>query len=130
MQVAVRIAKLAAPVLVTIGIGMLVNTSLYTAMVAAAVNVPALIFLSGLLALTAGVAMLNGYHAWTSDWRVIVTVLGWLFVIAGLIRIVLPTVAMSIARTIYSDPAAIAVAGTVVLAIGVLLGIKGYRQKV
>lgn len=93
MKAAVRIARLVGPVLTATGIGMVANRSLYAGMVAAAVNIPTLVLLSGLLVLTAGIAMLNGYHTWTSDWRAIVTVLGWLFVIAGIIRIVLPTVA-------------------------------------
>lgn len=130
MKVAVRIARLVGPVLAATGIGMVANSSLYVGMVAAAVHIPTLVFLSGLLVLTAGIAMLNSYHAWTSDWRAIVTVLGWLFVIAGIIRIVLPTVAESIATNVYSGPIPITVVGMVVVAIGLQLSIKGYRQKV
>lgn len=130
MKVAARIARLVGPVLVATGIGMLANSSLYAGMVAAAVHSPTLVFLSGLLVLTAGIAILNSYHAWTSDWRVIVTVLGWLLVIAGIIRIVLPTVAVSIATTVYSGPIPMTVAGMVVLAIDLQLSIKSYRQKI
>ena len=51
---------------------------------------PTLIYFSGLLSLSRGIAMLNVHRAWTSDWRVIITILGWLLVIGGIIRIVLP----------------------------------------
>ena len=57
----------------------------------------------GLLALTAGLAMLNVHRTWTSDWRVMITVLGWLFVVTGVIRIVLPRVTASVATTITSS---------------------------
>ena len=62
-------------------------------MIGQAILVPVVIYLSGLMSFLAGVAMLNGYHGWTPDWRIIITILGWVLVIAGIIRIVLPTAA-------------------------------------
>ena len=73
------------------------NQTVYADMIGQAVLVPVVIYLSGLMAFLAGVAMLNGYHAWTADWRIIVTILGWLLVIAGIIRIVLPAAAAVLA---------------------------------
>ena len=90
MQPVVFIAKLVGPLFVVLGIGCLVNQTVYADMIGQAVLVPVVIYLSGLMAFLAGVAMLNGYHAWTADWRMIITILGWLLVIAGIIRIVLP----------------------------------------
>ena len=46
--------------------------------------------------------MLNAYRAWTADWQVIITILGWLLVIGGIVRIVLPQVATMIAPAVYS----------------------------
>ena len=88
---------------------------------------PVLIYLSGLMAFTAGVAMLNGWHAWTADWRIIITLLGWILVIAGIIRIVLPTLTAVVAVTIYSA-SSVAIAGVVVLVIGGFLSFQGYRR--
>ena len=90
MQPVVFIAKLIGPLFVVLGIGCLVNQTVYADMIGQAVLVPVLIYLSGLMAFLAGVAMLNGYHGWTADWRLIITILGWVLVIAGIIRIVLP----------------------------------------
>jgi hypothetical protein len=128
MPAAAFIARLVGPLFVVLGIGILLNRTLYADMVAEAVRLPTLIYLSGLLALTAGLAILNVYRAWTSDWRVIITVLGWLFVIAGVIRIVLPRVTASLATAIYSGPAVMATAGVVVLVVGGFVSFKGYRQ--
>jgi hypothetical protein len=128
MPAAAFIARLVGPLFVVLGVGILLNRTLYADMVAEAVRLPTLIYLSGLLALTAGLAILNVYRAWTSDWRVIITVLGWLFVIAGVIRIVLPRVTASLATTIYSGPAVMATAGVVVLVVGGFVSFKGYRQ--
>jgi hypothetical protein len=44
--------------------------------------------------------MVNAYRAWTGDWRVVVTVLGWLMVIGGVMRIVLPRLTAGLATAI------------------------------
>lgn len=66
---------------------------------------PALIGLSGLLSLLAGLAIVNLHNTWCADWRVIVTILGWLMTIGGIIRIVVPQVAIAIGSTIYGGRA-------------------------
>ena len=82
-----------------------------------------------MLALAAGLAVLNAYRAWTADWRVIVTVLGWLMVIGGVVRIVLPRLTVGIATAIYSGSAAIVIVGVIVLVVGGYLSFEGYRAK-
>ena len=52
---------------------------------------------------------------------------GWLFIIAGLIRLILPTLAETLAPAVYSGPAALMVAGVVVLIVGGILSFEGYR---
>ena len=60
MQPVVFIARIIGPLFVVLGIGVLVNERLYADMIGEAVLAPILIYLTGLLAFTAGVAMLNG----------------------------------------------------------------------
>jgi len=128
MQPVVFIARIVGPLFVVLGIGLLLNQALYADMIGQAILVPVVIYLSGMLAFAAGVAMLNGYRAWTADWRVIITILGWVFVIAGVVRIVLPGVVAVMALQIYSGSGAIAIAGIVVLVIRGYLSFEGYRR--
>ncbi|WP_331375195.1 hypothetical protein [Sinorhizobium chiapasense] len=67
-------------------------------------------YLSGLLSLLAGLAIVNLHNRWQMDWRVIITVLGWLMTIGGIIRIVLPQVAIAVGSTIYGGRASTIVA--------------------
>jgi hypothetical protein len=129
MQPVVFIARVIGPFFVVLGIGLLLNQQVYTDMVGQAVLVPVVIYLSGILALLAGVAMLNGYHRWTADWRVIVTIFGWLLVIAGILRIVLPTVVAALALTVTTGPTYMAVVGVIVLVIGAFLTFRAYWAK-
>jgi len=126
MQPVVFIARLVGPLFVALGIGCLVNQTLYSDMIGQAVLVPVVIYLSGVMAFLAGVAILNGYNGWSADWRVIITILGWLLVIGGVIRIVLPTVMAAAAIALYSGAYAMAIVGIIVLVIGGFLSFKGY----
>ncbi len=128
MPAPVFIARLIGPIFVVIGIGILLNHDHYAAMIAEAVRISTLIYLFGVLALAAGLAILNAYRAWTADWRVIVTVLGWLMVIGVVVRIVLLRVTATMATTIISGPTAMAITAVIVLVIGGYLSFEGYRQ--
>jgi len=127
MPAATLIARLIGPVFAVTGLGMLLNARFYAAAVAEGAHSPVLIAISGIATLLGGVAILNAHRAWTADWRVLVTIIGWLFIIAGIIRLVLPRIAETVAPAVYSGPAALMVAGVVVLVIGGILSFEGYR---
>lgn len=44
-------------------------------------------FFSGAMALLLGLAIVVGHAVWEFDWRILITVLGWLTVIKGVIRL-------------------------------------------
>jgi hypothetical protein len=129
MAPAVFIARLVGPLFVAIGLGILLNRMFYADAVAEGVRSPVLIYLSGVASLLAGLAILNLHRAWSANWRVIVTILGWVLLISGIIRIALPWVTASIATTLYSAPAAMAVVAVIVLVVGGYLSFEGYRKR-
>jgi hypothetical protein len=128
MQTSRYLAKLIGPVFVAIGIGMLVNAPHYRLMGEEFLHSYALIYLSGLLALPVGLAIVLAHNVWKSDWRVVITVLGWLAVIGGVIRIVAPQAVAVIGSAMFGSLLLPVIAGIVVLVIGGLLSFKGYWQ--
>jgi hypothetical protein len=127
VSAAILIARLVGPLFAALGVGMLLNATFYAAAVGEGVHSPVLIAIAGMATLVAGLAVLNAHRAWTADWRVLITIIGWLFIIAGLIRLILPTLAETLAPAVYSGPAALMVAGVVVLVVGGILSFEGYR---
>ena len=122
------LAKLSGPIFVTIGIGMLVNGSFYRVLIGEALASHVLIYLSGVLSLLAGLAVVMAHNRWSGGWPVIITVIGWLMVIGGVIRIVVPQVVQTVAATIYAGAAAIIVAAILCVALGGFLSFKGFSQ--
>jgi drug/metabolite transporter (DMT)-like permease len=127
MPPAILIARLIGPVFAIIGAGILVNPSFYLNVAVEAVQVPSLLYLYGVLLLTAGVAMLNFYREWTRDWRVIVTILGWLFMIGGLVRVLVPGMVQRLALVMPITSLALTLIGALVLVVGIYLTFEAYR---
>jgi len=60
--------------------------------------------LSGLLSLLADLTMVNLHNTWYADWRVIVTVVGGLMTIGGIVRMVVPQIAVAIGAKVIDLP--------------------------
>jgi hypothetical protein len=128
MQPAVFIARLLGPTFVAIGLGILANGPFYSALILEAVHSPTLIYFSGLMSLVPGLAILNVHRSW-SGWPVIITIIGWLMVIGGVIRLVLPATTATLATDLYSHAIALLIAAIVVLVLGAYLSFEGYRAR-
>ena len=128
MQASVYLARIIGPVFAAIGVGMLVNAAAYRVLVDEFLQSYALIFLSGLLAMPVGLAIVHAHRVWESDWRVIITVLGWLLVIGGAVRIIIPQFVAAVGTAVYAQTGVILIAAIVVLALGGFLSFKGYSQ--
>jgi hypothetical protein len=123
------LARLLGPTFITIALGMLINLGMYESIIVEALHPGILFYLSGLLSLLAGLAIVNLHNRWQADWRLIITVLGWLMTLGGIIRIVLPQVAIAIGSTIYCGRAATVVAALIIGTLGAFLSFKGYVQR-
>ena len=126
MTRSVFLARLIGPLFIAIGLGMLVNREIYQAMIDEFVRSTVLVDLSGCLSLLGGLAIVNTHPSWTRDWRVIITVLGWLMSIGGVVRIILPRVAVMLGTTIYATQAAVIFVAIVAIALGGFLSFRGY----
>ena len=128
MERATFIAKLLGPFILVGGVGMLVNQTFYQSMISEFLHSSALIYLSGLLSLIAGLAIVNVHNTWTSGWGVVITVIGWLLLIGAIVRLVLPQLAIGLGTTIYGSSAAMVIVAVVSLVLGGFLTFKGYWQ--
>ena len=120
------VARLAGPVLSAIGIGMLTNQDIYRQMGGQFLSTYPFIYFSGILALVAGLAILNAHNAWTRDWRSLITAIGWVLTCIGAFRIVAPQFAAFIGTSIVANPGFFTGAGIALLALGGTLTYKGY----
>ena len=126
MQTSIFLAQLMGPVLLAAAIGLLLDRAGYLAMAREFLASPALIFLSGLLTMTAGVAIVLHHNVWVAGWPVLITIFGWLGAIGGAARMALPKLTRSVGETMLDKSAALTVGGAAWAAIGALLCFFGY----
>jgi hypothetical protein len=126
------IARLMGPVMLIIGIGMVMGMlsegDAYSSLLKEFIGSRALIFITGVLALVAGLAIVNAHNLWVPDWRVVITVLGWLFILRGFMNLVFPITVQNLGdRMIASHPGVLAGAA-VTIVLGAILSIMGYED--
>ncbi len=64
----------------------------------------ALVFLSGLISLAAGIAIVISHSVWEPGWRLAITLIGYLSVAKGIARIAFPDQIRRVARQAISGP--------------------------
>lgn len=121
------IAGLMGPTLLAIGIASLLNLGSFPVMAEQISHDIALIFVSGVLLFVAGLAIVRAHNVWTG-WPVLVTVLGWLAIIGGLIRLFFPARLAAIAANMGQHRAFVIVAAIILLLLGGFLSFKAYSR--
>jgi hypothetical protein len=128
MTTSKSIAALIGPTLVAIAVAMLLNLGSFPALAQQASRDPALIFLSGILSFVAGLAILRVHNIWTAGWPVLVTVLGWLAIIGGLIRLFFPFQLGAMATGLGQNTVIVIAILLVFLLAGIFLSFKGWSR--
>jgi hypothetical protein len=120
------LAKLIGPVCIAAGLGMLFNGAIYRAMFERALHDYMLIYLSGVIALTIGLAIVILHNEWKWRWPLLITVFGWLALIGGVVRIIAPQAVETLGLTVLSHPDFFIIDGVIAVLLGVLLSYFGY----
>jgi len=128
MTASTFIARILGPVLVMIGIGLLLEGDNFRAMADEFLHSTALIYLSGGITLALGLAMLNVHHVWARDWRVLVTIFGWLFLIGGIFRLLAPSLVQRIGESLIAHHRWPLAGAIVTLSLGGFLTVMGYQD--
>ena len=128
-QISLYLARLLGPVLVAAGLGMMLDQAGYLAMAGEFLKSPALVYLAAVLGLLAGVALVLAHNVWAADWRVLITLLGWISILDSATWLLSPRQAAQFYAPLLASPALPLVAGAVVALLGAVLCYFGYAAK-
>ena len=126
MENSMLIARLMGPFIVLIGVGLLFNTKVFVRIMTDFFKSPALIYISGLITFVAGLAVVLFNNIWVADWRVIITIFGWMTLIKGAWLTVLPDMAIKMARTFKKNLKLAMIPWSIMVILGISLIFKGY----
>jgi hypothetical protein len=90
MDTSILLARIIGPLLLVVGAGIFVNLEHYRRLVVDFGASPLSIYMAGTLALLLGLLVVAFHNVWEWRWPVIITVLGWVTLITGAVRLVFP----------------------------------------
>ncbi len=130
MSTSKTIAALLGPTMIVGALMVLLNLDAMPGIVDELSNSPMLIILAGYAAFVPGLAIVYFHNRWTGGWPVLVTVMGWLSLVVGLIRIIFPVrLAGIMANAAPVLPGVLPAIGVVFLLIGGFLSFKAYGRQ-
>jgi hypothetical protein len=128
MATSIFLAKLIGPVCLVIGLALLIDRAGFRSLSSQFLDSPALMFLSGVITMLAGLAVVLTHNVWAGDWRILITILGWLAVIGGAARILAPQRTARVGRSMMANPSTLPISTGIYLVFGALLTFFGYRH--
>jgi len=126
MDLSIFLAKALGIYLVIISVGMLIHGGKLKAVMADYIEKPGLVFLLGIFALIIGILLVVSHNIWTGDWRVVITVIGWLTLVKGITRVLFPQFVIRTGKKWVNNTTAYYITGFLTLLIGIYLLYHGY----
>ena len=126
MQTSLFLARLIGPVMLVIGLAVFANQRGFREMAEEFMASRALMFLSGLIIMPAGLAIVLTHNVWTPDWRVLITIFGWLNTIGGALRLFGPLFVVKAGHAMLRQPHFTTIAAAIWVVLGLLVCFVGY----
>jgi hypothetical protein len=127
MQTSVFLARLIGPVMLVVGLAVFANQRAFRDMAEEFLASRALLFLSGLLIMPMGLAIVLTHNVW-ADWRALITLFGWLHVIGGALRLLAPATVMKTGRAMLRRPYFVPLTAAIWIALGLLFCLFGFLR--
>jgi hypothetical protein len=125
MSTSIFLARLIGPVMLVIGLAVFANQRGFRDLAGEFMASRALLFLSGLIIMPVGLAIVLTHNIWAADGRVMITLFGWLNVIGGAVRLAAPTYVIQTGRTMLKRPHFITIAAAIWIVGGSLFCLFG-----
>ncbi len=126
MQTSIFLAKLMGPMLFVMGLFVVLRRERMRRVVREFLDSEALIFLSGVITLPVGIAIVISHNVWEANWRVLITLFGWIFILAGIARLAFPDLMKMVGNTMLEKGYFTTLPGAVMAVLGAFLSYQGY----
>ncbi|MEK7114972.1 MAG: hypothetical protein AAB847_01275 [Patescibacteria group bacterium] len=123
MELSIFLAKLFGLYLIIVSLAALVNRKKIQSFIdSASENIP-LLFVSGVIFLILGLAVVISHNIWVADWPVLITILGWLTLVKACLRLFFPEKIKPLAMRFIK---AVPVVCFIFLLVGIYLAYTGF----
>lgn len=126
MDTSILLAKLVGPMMLVMGLFVVFNPEQIRRVGREILDSDALIFLSGVITLPVGLAIVATHNVWEANWRALITLIGWIAIFAGIARLTLPDIMKKLGAVMLEKAYMTAVPGALMALIGGYLSYHGY----
>jgi hypothetical protein len=122
------LARIIGPTLMLVGLTVFLNASLFPGVVEQAIHDPMIVMLPGFALFIVGIAIVQVHNHWSGGWPVLVTIVGWLGILGGMVRALFPVQLAEIGVKVVQVPGWAPVVTVVFLVVGGFLSFKAYSR--
>jgi uncharacterized protein YjeT (DUF2065 family) len=116
-------------VYIAVGIGILVNPQFYKKIFEDFIESPSTLYLGGVMALGVGYLIVAYHNTWTKDLSIIITIVGWLALVKGILIFICPSLMIAVTKAIISKEKNLRIKAVVVIILGLLFAFLGFCPK-
>lgn len=128
MEISIFLAKALGVYFTIISVGLILNLNKLRPILVDLLRDARLVLLSGIMALIFGILIVVSHNVWVMGWPVIITILGWLSVFKGVVRIFYPEFTIKNTSMWVEKGAVFNVILFVLLVAGIILLYFGYMS--
>jgi len=126
MPASIFIAELLGPIFIVTGVASLFKVQMLRGILQEFIRSQALLYLAGFLGLLGGLALVLTHNVWVRDWRLIITLIGWLTIVRAVVTIFRPQEIVAIGSKLLEHQGYFFGASVINLTIGLALSYFGY----
>jgi hypothetical protein len=123
MNTSLFIAQLFGFLYTVVGIGIFLNQKYYQKLCDEMLKSPLFLYIGGAIDLSIGFVIVTFHNYWVSDWRVLITLIGWIALGKGVLLLIWPQSLLNYAKWWMKR---MQLVGTVSLLLGLILGYFGF----
>lgn len=125
MDLSIFVARVASVVYLAVGLGMLFDKAYYKKLLEVFYKDITAMYIGGFVALVAGVALVTFHNDWVKSWEVLVTILGWIALVKGVMLLAFPSSILDFSKSIVKTKQ-LGNYAMVVVALGLVFGYFGF----
>ena len=122
MELSILMARIIAVIYVAAGIGVLIGQIDFKKLATEFSESTALTYSAGSFAIIIGMILIHHHNIWVADWRVLITIISWMFLVGGIQIVVLPKSLLFFGKYYKHSP----VWGIFMICLGLLFGYFGF----
>lgn len=126
MGTSIFFARIFSLYYLVVGVGLFFNRKAFKQIMDDFSKSAALVFFGGIFALLIGIMIILTHNIWLANWRLIITLIGWLAFIKGVWLVVFPKTVSKLMQSYHKNDALLGVHAIIAIILGLVLAFFGF----